>query len=136
MSGEERGLRPGLKHEVTTLVTYEKTANNIAKDVVEVYATPQMIGLMEQASAEMVHKYLAPGQSTVGTLVNVTHLAATPIGQTVRAEAELLEVDGRRLVFAVVAYDEDEKIGEGRHERFIIDEARFLGRLAKKTTRP
>jgi predicted thioesterase len=125
-------LKPGIKGEATVMVTPELTANRIATGVVEVYATPQMIALMEKASSETVQPFLAPGQSTVGTLVNVTHIAATPIGHTVRAEAELAEVEGRRLVFRVAAYDEFEKIGEGRHERFIIDEDRFLNRVAKK----
>jgi fluoroacetyl-CoA thioesterase len=128
----ESVLKPGIKGEAATQVTPEMTANRIASGVVEVYATPQMIGLMEKASSEAVQPYLEAGQSTVGTLVNVTHIAATPIGQKVRARAELVEVDGRRLVFAVVAYDELEKIGEGRHERFIIEESRFLNRVARK----
>jgi predicted thioesterase len=91
-----------------------------------------MIALMEKAAAEAVQPHLAAGQSTVGTLVNITHIAATPVGQTVKAKAELLEVDGRRLIFAVTAYDEMERIGEGRHERFIIDDDRFLNRVARK----
>lgn len=125
-------LKPGIKGEATTQVTAEMTANRIASGVVEVYATPQMIALMEKAASEAVQPYLEVGQSTVGTLVNVTHIAATPIGQTVRANAELVEVDHHRLVFAVAAFDELEKIGEGRHERFIIDEGRFLNRVARK----
>jgi len=128
----ESEMKPGIKGEATTQVTPEMTANRIASGVVEVYATPQMIALMEKASSEAVQPYLGEGQSTVGTLVNVTHIAATPIGHIVRANAELVEVDGRRLVFQVVAYDEMERIGEGRHERFIIDEGRFLNRVAKK----
>ena len=132
----ESELKPGIKGEATVQVTPELTANRIASGVVEVYATPQMIALMEKASSEAVQPYLGAGQSTVGTLVNVHHLAATPVGQTVRANAELVEVDGRRLVFQVVAYDELEKIGEGRHERFIIDEGRFLNRVAKKGAHP
>ncbi len=125
-------MKPGIKGEASIKVTPEMTANRIASGVVEVYATPQMIALMEKASSEAVQPYLAPGQSTVGTLVNVTHIAATPIGQIVRAKAELVEVEGRRLVFQVAAYDELERIGEGRHERFIIDEGRFLNRVARK----
>lgn len=128
----ENGLKPGLKHEVSEVVTHELTANHMSEKIAEVYASPQMIGLMENACANLVHPYLEPGQSTVGTLVNVSHIAATPIGFTVRAEAELLEIDGKRLVFAVTAYDDLEKIGEGRHERFIIDMERFMGRVAKK----
>ena len=125
-------LTPGLRGTATTQVTPDKTANRIASGVVEVYATPQMIGLMEQACSDSVRPYLPTGQSTVGTLVNVRHLAATPLGMNVRAEAELLEIDGRRLVFAVVAYDDTEKIGEGRHERFIITDDRFLDRVKAK----
>lgn len=125
-------IKPGLTGEVQTEVTPEKTANRIASGIVEVYATPQMIALMEHAAAASVHKFLPAGQSTVGTLVNIKHLAATPIGHTVRAVAELIEVDGKRLLFNVAAYDENEKIGEGQHERFIIDEERFLSRVGKK----
>ncbi|MDB5082668.1 MAG: Thioesterase superfamily [Chloroflexi bacterium] len=125
-------LQPGITGEATTQVTAEMTANRIASGVVEVYATPMMIALMEKAAAEAVQPHLAAGQSTVGTLVNITHIAATPVGQTVKAKAELLEVDGRRLIFAVTAYDEMERIGEGRHERFIIDDDRFLNRVARK----
>ena len=127
-------MKPGIRGEATVKVTPELTANRIATGVVEVYATPQMIALMEKASSEAVQPFLPSGQSTVGTLVNVTHIAATPVGHTVRAEAELVEVEGRRLVFQVTAYDDVEKIGEGRHERFIIDEARFLSRVARKNT--
>lgn len=129
----DAGLKPGIRGEATVKVTPELTANRVASGVVEVYATPWMIGLMEKACSEAVQPFLPSGQSTVGTLVNVTHIAATPVGHTVRAEAELVEVDGRHLVFQVTAYDEVEKIGEGRHERFIIDEARFLSRVAKKS---
>jgi fluoroacetyl-CoA thioesterase len=132
MVQESDKLQPGLTARVETSVTPEKTANRVASGVVEVYATPQMLALMEQTCAETVHPYLPAGQSTVGTLVNVRHLAATPIGHTVYAEAELIQVDGRRLVFNVVAYDQTEKIGEGVHERFIIDNERFLSRVAKK----
>jgi predicted thioesterase len=106
----------------------------MSEKIAEVYASPQMIGLMENACAELVYPYLEPGQSTVGILVNVSHMAATPVGFKVRAEAELLEIDGKRLVFAVTAYDNLEKIGEGRHERFIIDTERFMSRVAKKAT--
>ncbi len=132
----ESELKPGIKGEATVKVTPELTANRVASGVVEVYATPQMIALMEKASFVAVQPYLGPGQSTVGTLVNVTHIAATPVGHTVRANAELVEVDGRRLVFQVAAYDEVEKIGEGRHERYIIDKERFLNRVAQKASQP
>ena len=91
-----------------------------------------MIGQMEQTAHAAVLPFLEPGQTTVGTLVNIKHLAATPVGMTVRFHAELIEIDRRRLVFKVEAWDEVEKVGEGMHERFIIDAARFIGRLEEK----
>ncbi len=88
-----------------------------------------MIALMENAAWRAVADFLEEGYVSVGTRVDVRHLAATPIGQRVRATAELVEVDGRRLVFRVEAYDEEKKIGEGIHERFIVHLQRFLERL-------
>ena len=91
-----------------------------------------MIALMEGTSHQAVAPFLEPGQSTVGVLVNVRHLAATPQGMPIRIRSELIAVDGRKLTFAVEAYDALEKIGEGTHERFVIDLARFEERLKKK----
>lgn len=125
-------LKIGLKGQAQVVVTPELTANRVASGVVEVYATMQMIGLMEQAASNSILPFLPIGHSSVGTLVNVTHTAATPIGHIVKAETELIEIDGRRLVFNVVAYDETEKIGEGKHERFLIDNERFLAKVARK----
>jgi predicted thioesterase len=88
-----------------------------------------MIALMENAAWRTVAAHLGEGYVTVGTLVNVRHLAATPLGQKVRATAELIEVDGRRLVFKVEAYDERQKIGEGQHERAIVNLDKFLSRI-------
>jgi predicted thioesterase len=88
-----------------------------------------MIALMENAAWKAVADSLEEGYVTVGTLVNVRHLGATPLGQKVRATAELIEIDGRRLVFKVEAHDEKQKIGEGRHERFIVNLEKFLQRL-------
>jgi len=85
-----------------------------------------MIALMENAAWRAVADQLEPGYVTVGTVVNIRHLAATPLGQQVRATAKLIEIDGRRLVFQVEAYDEQRQIGEGRHERFIVNLERFL----------
>lgn len=96
-------------------------------------ATPYMIALMERASQQLAAAYLPEGQSTVGVLVNVRHLAATPQGMEVRIHSELTAVDGRKLTFKVEAYDAAEKIGEGTHERFIIDLARFQEQLKRKT---
>src|SRR5579884_2418204 len=119
-------LELGLKGESTTTVVHENTAAYVGAGGVEVFATPMMIGLMENAAWQAVANRLEAGYVTVGTLVNVRHLAATPLGQKVRATAELVEIDGRRLVFRVEAYDEQQKIGEGFHERFIVNLERFL----------
>jgi fluoroacetyl-CoA thioesterase len=119
-------LEPGLTGESTTTVVHENTAAYVGAGGVEVFATPMMIALMEQAAWQSVTNNLDPGYVTVGTSVNVRHLAATPIGQHVRAIAELMQIDGRRLVFKVEAYDENQKIGEGQHERFIVNLDRFL----------
>jgi len=119
-------LKPGVTGEATTVVVYENTAARVGAGGVEVFATPMMIALMEQAAWQSVANDLEPGYVTVGTLVNVRHLAATPPGQRVRAAAELVEIDGRRLVFKVEAYDEKQKIGEGQHERYIVNLDRFM----------
>lgn len=116
----------GLNAEASTVVVPENTAAAVGAGGVEVFATPMMIALMENAAWRAVADYLDEGFVTVGTLVNVRHLAATPLGQDVRARAELIEVDRRRLVFRVEAYDEQQKIGEGIHERFIVQLQSFL----------
>ncbi|GER81899.1 MAG: thioesterase family protein [Thermogemmatispora sp.] len=122
-------LQPGLKGEASTTVVHENTAAAVGAGGVEVFATPMMIALMENAAWQAVADFLEEGYVSVGTRVDVRHLAATPIGQRVHATAELVEVDGRRLVFRVEAYDEEKKIGEGIHERFIVHLQRFLERL-------
>jgi len=122
-------LSPGLTGEVETVVVHENTAAAVGAGGVEVFGTPMMIALMENAAWKAVAEQLEPGYVTVGTVVNIRHLAATPLGQKVRASAELTEVDGRRLVFHVEAYDEKQKIGEGQHERFIVHLERFLDRM-------
>ena len=127
-------LTPGLRGEAHLTVDFTLTAAALGDFGVVVLGTPYMINLMEIASARAVEPALEPGQTTVGTLVDVKHLAATPIDMKVIATAQLVEVDGRRLVFDVEAYDEHEKIGEGRHERFILDLKRFLQRTAQKSS--
>ncbi len=97
-----------------------------------VLSTPRVISLLEQTAHRAVLPELGEGQTTVGSLVNVRHLAPTPMGMQVRTRVELLEVDRRRLLFKVEAWDEVEKIAEGEHERFIIDNARFEARLEEK----
>lgn len=129
-------LTVGLKGEAHTVVVHENTAANYATGAVEVFATPAMIGLMEEASFVAISEAMEEGQTSVGILVNVRHLAATPLGQKVRAEAEVIEVDGKRIVFKVAAYDEQEKIGEGTHERFLVNFQRFIERVSSKTDHP
>ncbi|MGZ3630457.1 MAG: thioesterase family protein [Ktedonobacteraceae bacterium] len=122
-------LVPGLTGEATTTVTHENTAASVGAGGVEVFGTPMMVALMENAAWRAVVHNLEEGDVTVGTVVNVRHLAATPLGQQIRATAELIEIDGRRLVFNVEAYDESRKIGEGQHERFIVNLERFIQRI-------
>ena len=126
-------LEPGTIHEIATTVTPDLTADAMGNRGVHVLATPHVIGLLEHAAAGMLIPTLAPGASTVGTMVDMRHLAATPVGMAVRAKATLLESDGRRFLFQVEAWDAKEKIADGRHERFVIpDLARFLERAMKK----
>ena len=122
----------GLKGLAETLVTEENTAAAMGSGLLPVFATPAMLALMEQAAASSVQPFLPEGQGTVGTRLDVSHLAATPIGLTVRAESELIAVDRRKLRFAVRAWAGDELIGEGEHERFVIDNARFLEKALSK----
>ena len=100
---------------------------------VHVLATPFVIGLLEDAANAVLRPHLPAGGVSVGTMVEMRHLAATPVGMTVRAKATLLETDGKRFLFAVEAWDDKEKIAEGRHERFVVpDLAKFLDRAMKK----
>jgi len=122
-------LEIGIKGEASTIVVHDNTAAAVGAGGVEAFATPMMISLMENAAWGAVVHGLDDGDVTVGTRVNVQHLAATPVGQQVRAIAELIEIDGRRLVFKVEAYDEQRKIGEGQHERSIVNLEKFLKRL-------
>ena len=125
-------LEAGIKGIQEEVVVYDKTAAVVGSGALEVYGTPCMIALMEQAAMTSVQPFLAEGQGTVGSRIEVSHLAATPVGMTVRAESELVEIDRRRLVFTVKACAGEELIGEGRHERFIIDNERFLQKAAAK----
>ena len=125
-------VQNGIKGYQEDFVTEDKLAKNVGSGLVRVYATPQMIALIEKTAALSVEPYLEDGQSTVGTLVNVTHCAATPAGMKVHAETELVEVDRRKLTFKVSAYDERGLIGEGVHERFIIDIAKFQAKADSK----
>ena len=125
-------LEPGLKGRQETVVTEDLLARHIGSGLVKVYATAMMIALIEKAAVYSVEPYLEEGQGTVGTHVNVSHCSATPLGMKVWAETELIEIDRRKLVFKVAAYDERGLIGEGLHERFIIDNERFQAKADSK----
>jgi fluoroacetyl-CoA thioesterase len=122
----------GLTGEALVEVTPDVTAQHMGSGAVAVFATPQMVLLMERAAVNALALRLASGQQSVGTLINVRHLAATPLGATVTARAELIAADGRRLTFRVSAHDGTELIGEGTHERALIDLARFEAKVAAK----
>ncbi|HOV78611.1 MAG TPA: thioesterase family protein [Bacillota bacterium] len=128
-------LRAGIKGEAADRVTDQNTAVAYGNTVVNVYASPAMIGLMEKAALESVLPYLAEGMTTVGTRFDVKHLAATPVGMNVVARSTLVEVDGKRLLFEVEAYDDAEIIGKGVHERFIVKLEGFLKRTQAKTAK-
>ena len=125
-------LVAGLTAECSQVVTHALTAASVASGLVAAFSTPSMVALMEKAAFEATRPCLAPGQTTVGTDVSIRHLAATPVGMSVRAKAELLRVEGRRLDFAIEAWDDVEKIGEGTHTRMVVDLARFTERVGKK----
>lgn len=113
-------------------VQEEQTAKHLGSGDLAVFGTPYMIALMENTARQSVQPYIEETQGTVGTLVNVKHVAATPVGMEVRCESKLIEVDRKRLVFEVKAYDACGLIGEGIHERFIIDNQKFMQKTYAK----
>jgi predicted thioesterase len=125
-------IKPGLKAELTETVSKKNTASAYGSGGLDIFATPAMIALMEKASLSAVAPLLAEGCSTVGTEVNIKHLASSPISAVIRAEGVLRAVDGRRLCFDVRAWNGDELIGEGTHERFIIDNKKFMEKTEAK----
>ena len=127
-------LQAGLTGEARVIVDTPQLASAFGSGSwkVDVYATPAMISLMEQAAVNAVDHLLEPGQSSVGTRVDIQHLAATPPGVEVRAHAELTAVDGRRLTFHVEAFDPSEMIGSGTHERMVVNLDRLLERARAK----
>ena len=125
-------IETGIKGHREQIVTPEMSAARVGSGLVDVFATPMLVALVEQTCYESVLPHLDEGQGTVGTLVNVSHVSATPIGMRVWCDSELVEVDRRRLVFHVQAYDEAGLIGEGTHERFVIDTERFMQKLQSK----
>ena len=125
-------IQIGIQGRQEQTVTPEMSAARVGSGLVDVFATPMMIAMIEKTCNDSVLPHLEAGQGTVGTLVNVTHTAATPVGMRVWCESQLVEVDRRRLVFHVKAYDACGLIGEGTHERFIIDTAKFTAKVKEK----
>ena len=114
-------------------MTKENSASAVGSGLLDVFATPSMIALMEKTAWMSIADHLGEGEGTVGTKLDVAHSAATPLGMKVWCESELVEVDGRRLVFEIKCYDEKGEVGGGRHERFIIKNEKFMAKaLANK----
>ncbi len=129
---EPAGLHIGLKGTAELVVGEEHTAPKVGSGRVHVLATPVMINLIEAAALAAVEHLLPPGQQSLGTLLNVSHTAATPVGMRVSAEAELIKIEGRLLTFRVSASDAVERIGEGTHQRVLVTLERFDQRVQKK----
>ena len=125
-------IKPGLKGSVSLTVGPEHTAQHLGSGGVQVFATPQMVLLMERAGVAAIDHLLPEGYRTVGAHLDVGHTAPTPIGFEVTATAELQKVDDRRLIFHVQVHDGIEVVGEGTHQRYIIDVQRFSERVARK----
>jgi predicted thioesterase len=125
-------IEPGLKNEKTWLVEREHLASAFGSGLVDVLATPVLVGLCEECCRTAVDPFLAAGERTVGSSISLRHLAATPPGMHVTVRCELVEADRRRLRFRVEAFDEVERVAEAEHERFIIDFDRFEHRVAEK----
>jgi predicted thioesterase len=125
-------LKLGLRGRATMAVTPDKTAEAWGSGDVPVYGTPSLVALLETAAVNTTAGKLGAGETTVGTWIEVSHLAATPVGANVSAEAELVGIEGRKLTFTVVAHDDRTKIGECRHQRMIVARDRFLAKVRGK----
>lgn len=122
----------GMAGQKTAVVTLELSAQTMGSGSIATYATPAMLALMEGAAASAIEEAAGEENTSVGIHVELSHVAATPLGATVRAEAKVITVDGRKIGFEVAAYDAHELIGKGRHTRFVVNRQRFVERLAKK----
>lgn len=127
-------LTLGIKGTAELVVTDDLTARQVGSGTVSVLATPMMIALMEKTCLQSVRPFLEEGQDTVGTRVDVSHTAATPVGMKVRCTSELIEIDRRRLLFRVTACDDAGVVGEGTHERFVIDIEKFQAKARTRIT--
>lgn len=129
---QARNLAAGLEGHASVVVTADLTAPAVGSGTVAVYATPALAALMEKAAVDCVERRLAPGEASLGIRLELSHTAATPPGLTVSATATLIEIDGRKLTFAIVARDALETIGEARHTRIVVDTERFEAKVAAK----
>lgn len=125
-------IEPGIHGRLEQVVTPDLTADKIGSGLAQVFATPMLVALVEKTCYQSVEPYLEAGQASVGTHIDISHCAASPVGMKVWCESELIEIDRRRLLFSVKTYDECGLIGEGRHERFIIDSAKFQAKVDAK----
>ena len=122
----------GMKGTAETTVERQDTAYEVGSGDLLVYATPCMVALMEGAACNAIADAIPEGKTSVGTMLNISHIAATPVGMDARAEAEVTEVDGSTITFQITAYDESGKIGEGTHKRAVITTQKFLDRVYAK----
>ena len=126
-------LELGITGSASCIVTEADTAKAVGSGGVDVMSTPRLVALMENAAKDSVANCLEEGMTTVGTALNIQHLAATPVGMTCVAESRLVEVDRRRLVFEVTAHDDVELVGKGTHERFIVEAEKFVAKCNAKS---
>ena len=125
-------LETGMKGSAKTVVTMENTAKTFCSGTLDVFATPAMIALMEETCWKMIQPELEEGQGSVGTMVNISHTAPSAVGRTVECQATLIEIDGRRLTFEVECSDENGVVGKGIHERFIINNEKFMAKATRQ----
>ena len=122
----------GIIGSASCVVTEQDTAKAVGSGGVDVMSTPRLVALMENAAKDSVAPYLEPGMTTVGTALNIQHMAATPVGMNCTAESTLIEIDRRRLVFEITAHDDVEVVGKGTHERFIVNSEKFVSKCNSK----
>jgi fluoroacetyl-CoA thioesterase len=125
-------LQAGMKGHASIVVADEHTAPRVGSGRVHVLATPVMINLFEAAALEAIERHLPEGYQSLGTVLNVRHIAATPVGMRATASAEVLKVDGRTVYFRVEARDDKELVGDGTHERVVVNVAKFAERVKRK----
>lgn len=125
-------LKTGIKGHQELIVTQELTAKNMGSGVMDVFATPAMLALMEKTAFTSVAEYLNEGCGSVGTKVDIEHVASSPVGMKITCDSELIEIEGRKLAFKVEAYDEKGLIGKGTHERFIVENKKFQEKTDNK----